>query len=144
MKKWLEDPRLNIWFGQFKGDATIAKCKVCRTIFKLCAMVKWSLKDHSGGKKHQPEVRKMKTFFLPVSKPANKIFSTVSSQSAEQSLDIFFYTSQIIVTEIIWALKTVSSGQSRRSNEITVDCFIKIFPDSKIIESVSIGKTKSI
>ena len=71
-------------------------------------------------------------------------YSQVSSQSAEQSLDIVFYTSQIIVTEIIWVLKTVSSGQSLRSNEITVDCFIKIFPDSKIIERVSIGKTKSI
>ena len=48
--------------------------------------------DHSDEKKHPPEVKKMKTFFLPVNKAANKISSSVSSQTAQQSLDSFVYT----------------------------------------------------
>ena len=52
------------------------------------------------GKKHHSEVKKMKTF-LTVNKAANKISSSVSSQSAQQSLGKFVYTYQIIATEII-------------------------------------------
>ena len=66
----------------------------------------------------------MKSFFLPVNKSANKISSSVSSQSAQQSLDSFTYT-QTIATEIIWVFNTVSSGHSLRSNESIVDCFKK-------------------
>ena len=63
------------------------------------------------GKKDLSEVKKMKTFFLPVNEAANKISSPVSYQSAQQNLDGFVYTSQTMVIEIIWALKTVSSGE---------------------------------
>ena len=66
VKKWLEDPMLNICFIEVKGDITSAKSKVCRTVFKLFTMVKSALKHHSDGKKHQSEVKKMKTFFFPV------------------------------------------------------------------------------
>ena len=142
MKKWLEDPELNVWLSEVKGDTTTsANCKVCRTVFKLSTMGKSALKDYSDGKK-QSEVKKIKTFFLPVNKPANKISSSVSFQSAQQSVDSFVYTSQTIVTEIIWALKTVSAGHSLRSNESIVDCFKKMFPDSKIKKNMSIGETK--
>ena len=103
MKKLLQDPELNIWPGEVKGDTTSAKCKICRTVFKLSTMGKSPLKDHSDGK--------MKTFFLPVNEAANKISSPVSYQSAQQNLDGFVYTSQTMVIEIIWALKTVSSGE---------------------------------
>ena len=102
------------------------------------------MKDHSDGKNHQSEVKKMKTFFLPVNKAANKIFSSVSSQSARQCLDSFVYTSQTIVKEIIWTLKIVSSGHSLRSNESIADCFKKNFPDSEIAKNMSTGKTKSM
>ena len=64
VKKWLEDPELNIWLGEVKGDTTSAKCKVCRTVFKLSTMGNSALKDHSDGKKQQSEVKKIKTFFL--------------------------------------------------------------------------------
>ena len=63
VKKWLEEPVLNIWLHEFKGDATSTKYKICRTISKLSTMGKSALKDHSDGKKHQSEVKKMKTFF---------------------------------------------------------------------------------
>ena len=51
MKKLLQDPELNIWPGEVKGDTTSAKCKICRTVFKLSTMGKSPLKDHSDGKK---------------------------------------------------------------------------------------------
>ena len=105
VKKWLEDPELNIWLSEVKGDTTTsANCKVCRTVFKLSTMDKSALKDYSDGKK-QSEVKKIKTFFLPVNKPADKISSSVSFQSAQQSLDSFVYTSRTIVTEIIGHLR---------------------------------------
>ena len=63
MKKWLKDPVLNIGLNEFKGDATGAKCKICRTVFKLSTKSKSALKDHSDRKKHQSEVKKMETFF---------------------------------------------------------------------------------
>ena len=84
------------------------------------------MEDHSDEKKHPPEVKKMKTFFLPVNKAANKISSAVSSQTAQQSLDSFVYTFKT-VSEIIWALTTVPSRHYLRSNEFVVDCFKKCF-----------------
>ena len=111
MKKLLQDPELNIWPGEVKGDTTSAKCEICKTVFKLSTLGKSALKDHSDGKKDLSEVKKMKTFFLPVNEAANKISSPVSSQSALQNLDSFVYTCQTMVTEIIWALKIVSSGE---------------------------------
>ena len=38
-------------------------------------MGKSALKDHSDEKKQQSEVKKIKTFFLPVNKSANKLSS---------------------------------------------------------------------
>ena len=90
-------------------------------------MSKSALEDHSDEKKHPSEVKKMKTFFLPVNKAANKISSAVSSQTAQQSLDSFVYTFKTLVPEIVWALKTVPSRHSLRSNEFVVDCFKKCF-----------------
>ena len=89
-------------------------------------MSKSALEDHSDEKKHPSEVKKMKTFFLPVNKAANKISSAVSSQTAQQSLDSFVYTFKT-VSEIIWALTTVPSRHYLRSNEFVVDCFKKCF-----------------
>ena len=89
-------------------------------------MSKSALEDHSDEEKHPPEVKKMKTFFLPVNKAANKISSAVSSQTAQQSLDSFVYTFKT-VSEIIWALTTVPSRHYLRSNEFVVDCFKKCF-----------------
>ena len=34
VKKWLEDPELNIWLSEVKGDTASVKSKVCRTVFK--------------------------------------------------------------------------------------------------------------
>ena len=48
------------------------------------------------------------------------------------------------MTEIIWELKTVSSGHSLRSNESIVDCFKNKFRGSKIAKNMSIGKFKSM
>ena len=50
VKKWLEDPELNIWLSEVKGDTSSVKSKVCRTVFKLFTMGKSTLKDHSDGK----------------------------------------------------------------------------------------------
>ena len=112
---------------EVKSDKISAKCKVCRTLFKLSAMCKSALMDYSDAKK-QSVVKKMKTF-LPV--PAANISSLAFSQSAQQSLDSFIeFTfclySLEIVTEIIWALNTVSSLHSVRSGESIVDFFKKV------------------
>ena len=101
MKKWLEDPEPDIWLSEVKWDTVSAKCKVCSTVFKLSAMGKSTLKDHSKKKKHQFKVKKTKTFSLPVNKVANKIFSSVSFQSGQQNIDSFVYTSQTIAKEIV-------------------------------------------
>ena len=91
--------------------------KCAELVFSLSIMGKSILKDRSDGKKRQSEFKKMKTFFLPVNKAANKISASVSSQSAQQSLHSFVCTSQAIVTEVIWVFKTVSFGHSLGSNE---------------------------
>ena len=94
-------------------------------------MSKSALKGHSNRKKHQStEVKKIKSFFLPVNKLANKISSLVYTQT--------------IVREVVWAFKRVSSGHSLRSNEIIVDCFKQMFPDIKIAKNMSIETTKSM
>ena len=121
-----------------------SKCKVCIAEFRLSTMGKSALMDHSGGKNISLKSRKWKKKFLPVNKAANKISSSVSSQSAQQGLHSFVYTSQTVAAEIIWSFKTVSSGHSLRSNESVVDCFKKMFPDNEIAKNIPIGKSKSM
>ena len=106
----------------------------------------WSnfLKDHSDGKNNQSEVKKMKTFFLPVNKVANKIFSSVSSQSARQCLDSFVYTSQTMVKEIIWTLQIVHLDIPLDLMRVLLIVSKKNFPDSEIAKNMSTGKTKSM
>ena len=73
MKKCLENPELNIRLSEVKGDTTSAECKVSRTAFKLSTVGKPAFKNHSDGKKHRSEVKKMKSFFSPVNKAAIKL-----------------------------------------------------------------------
>ena len=94
-------------------------------------MSKSALKEHSNRKKHQSaEVKKIKFFFLPVNKLANKISSLVNTHT--------------IVREEVWAFKRVSFGHSFRSNESLDHCFKKMFPDTKIVKNMSIETTKSM
>ena len=58
VKKCLEGPGLNIWLNEVKRDTTSAKCKLCRTVFKLSAMSKSALMDHSDGKNIKSRKRK--------------------------------------------------------------------------------------
>ena len=86
----------------------------------------------------------MKTFFLPVNKAANKIFSSFSSQSARQCLDSFVYTSQTMVKEIIWTLQIVHLDIPLDLMRVLLIVSKKNFPDSEIAKNMSTGKTKSM
>ena len=34
LKKWLEDPELNIWLSEVKGDTKSGKCTICKSALK--------------------------------------------------------------------------------------------------------------
>ena len=73
---WLTDPDYVLWLSKVKDDDTAARCKLCKSTFKLSTMGQSSLTDHANGKKHKKHVKKVEGFFK---KPSNSTLSTFTS-----------------------------------------------------------------
>ena len=71
---------------------------------------------------------------MPMVKPMRKI-------SSKQLLKLL-WTTEKIKAEIIWNLKTVSSGYSNTSSKDISNLFYAMFPDSKIAKDMRLGVDK--
>ena len=101
--------------------------------------------DHANGRKYSEAVEKIKSFFTSAKKSTDSIASSSSAQEGKQkTLDVHVHNADVVKAEIIWILKSICSGYSNRSCE-QLNCTLKaMFPDSKIAEAFSMGRTKSM
>ena len=101
--------------------------------------------DHANGRKHSEAVKKIQNFFTSAKKSTDSIASSSSVQEGKQEmLDLHVYNADVVKAEIIWILKSICSGYSNRSCE-QLNCTLEaMFPDSKIAEAFSMGRTKSM
>ena len=100
---------------------------------------------HANGRKYSETVRKIQNFFTSAEKSTDSIASSSSAQEGKQQmLDLHVHNGDVVKAEIIWILKSICSGYSNRSCE-QLNCTLKaVFPDDKIAEAFSMGRTKSM
>ena len=59
-------------------------------------------------------------------------------------MDVHVHNADVVKAEIIWILKSICSGYSNRSCEQLNYTLKAMFPDCKIAEAFSVGRTKSM
>ena len=76
-----------------------------------------------------------------------RLFKNERKKVAKQKIfveDLHVHNADAVKAEIIWILKSICSGYSNRSCEQLNCTFKAMFPDSKIAEAFSMGRTKSM
>lgn len=168
-KLWLDSevfPEFSGWLDLVIGDATSAYCKVCLKSFKLSNMGKQSIVSHAKGPTHvknfkiktsQPTISFFTKKHASAPSPLEDVHPAPSSAStsattkdlivpgtSQTSLKTFSVNEDDVTSaEAIWALQVVIGKMSLNSCDETSLVFKKMFPDSKIAQSFSMGKTKA-
>ena len=149
--EWLENPKFKPWLGKVKNDNTKFRCNVCqKPALELSTSGQSALTDHARGKKHIDVIEKRTSFFKntkvkEVSKDVEISERGSSSKVAtpgQQTLEDCVTGSDCTRSEIIWVLNSVMNGQSGRNNDNLDNVFAAMFPDSKIAQNFSLGRTK--
>ena len=115
---WLDDPQFKDWLVKGKQN-TRARCSVCHKVIELSSCGKSALANHGKGQKHRNALSKVQNFFKPrSSKSSSETGPSTPSVSVEKESIIELHLERLSGTkaEIIWALKSVMSGYSARSN----------------------------
>ena len=118
-----------------------------------------ALTSHSKGKKHKDKEISSKS--LPVSffakKKSNVVSLTVSDSDQDQcpsssssdvqhkkqcTLPTFVLNSSVTEAEILWAIRTVLTHSSQRFCDGLSKLFVRMFSDSVIAKSFTLGRTK--
>ena len=145
VEDWLSDPDLKDWVRKDKNNKANARCFVCNKTLALSTAGRSALTDHANGRKHSEAVKKIQNFFTSAKKSTDSIASSSSAQEGkQQTLDLHVHNADVVKAEIIWILKSICSGYSNRSCEQLNCTFKAMFPDSKIAEAFSMGRTKSM
>lgn len=167
-KLWLDSkvfPEFSGWLDLVVNDANSAFCKVCIKSFKLSNMGKQAVVSHAKGPTH---VKNMKikssqptiSFFTKKLTPSSleddqPTTSTSTSAYTKELVPVVSGTSQtslktfsvneddVTSAEAIWALQVVTGKMSLNSCDETSLAFKIMFPDSKIAQSFTMGKTKA-
>ena len=134
-------------------DNKKAKCKVCRKSFVLSNMGRAALTSHqTKSEKHKHIINNLSAFLVQkspadnrqdfVSNKPNDISCETNEKNKQQAtLEVVVHNSEKR-WDIIWTLKTVSSGYSSNSSKYIWKLFYAMFPDSKIAKDVRLGADK--
>ena len=89
--------------------------------------------------------KKIQNVFTSAKKSTDSIASSSNAQKGkQQTLDLHVHNADVVKVEIFWILKSICRGYSNRSCE-QLNCTLEaMFPDSKIAEAFSMGRTKSM
>ena len=158
---WLKQDEFKLWLQ--KVNSKTAKCTLCLQQFDISNMGKSAIKSHSKGKRHNEKLRtrnSMSTLYFQQSSSSNVIVEPLDSVVSTTAMDIVVppiltndvqkqttipnlaTKSSTTEAEILWTLKTLLSHNSYRSCENISDLFKRMFNDSIIAKSFSLGKTK--
>lgn len=161
---WLADKALK-WVAEVKHDKHKALCTVCNKIVDLRKMGHSALISHAKSDKHKTLIMSanygglalyLRKQSQPVSVDKQSSSSSCPSMSApmnkqsssslgstSRSISEAFSKNDVLTSEILWTLHTVSKHHSYKSNEDVADLFHYMFPDSEIAKQFRCGEKKS-
>ena len=122
------------WIEAVKNDIYSARCKLCKSTFKIDNSGITTVKRHADRDKHKNLEKNMssqRTFLTS----GNHLLSTAKTY-------VYSDREQVIKAEILQALKVVESNQSFASANGDNERFRNMFPDSVIAKSYSQSETK--
>ena len=136
---WNQDSAFKDWVLPVNGNPFVAKCKFCPAKrINISSMGRRALTSHAPGQKHKDAVlhaARVETMGAYISRP-----QTVAARppTVQVSKD------EQLKAEILWAIKCVDSNYSFNSNAGIVELFGRIFTDSTIAKTMTIGPTKTM
>ena len=128
---WLEEDDFKAWLKKVEEDDRKFKCSICKKTLNLSSSGRGAVSDHANGAKHK-EIVKKRNFFL---KPQQQVKLTDTTRVANEEDNI--------KAIVIWLLKTIESGFSNNSTDDIGDVLRSMDPNSKILESFKMKKTKA-
>jgi hypothetical protein len=157
--EWLAYQNWSSWLVRCLDNLHAARCKVCLKTFALSNMGKQAVISHeksSGHIRNVKEVTNTDTLSIPLlsgastshqtvteTKVSGKSESTAPKPSASASVQSLAMDVQVVHAEILWCLKMVQHHLSMRSAEGVGDLFAHMFPDSRVVEKFTLGRTKA-
>ena len=149
---WLQNETFKTWLQRKPGDSYKARCKVCAKDKSIELHGITVLFCHADGNKHKEKLPKDTpiSFFkrTELSSSTSTLLNNDAGDSSEASSSkqttIYTCTNKQLVTraEIIWALDVVMSKYLFNSSSNKSDLFTTMFPNSRIGNTFSCGKTK--
>jgi len=136
---WLRLPQFKDWLKK-TPNVDNAHCLLCKKDFDVSNMGIAALHSHSKGKKHTEHASLSQTcqrLTFNVDHDHAKRTSTVNS-----NLTPYLVSNDVLNAEILWCLNVVSNNFSFRSSDNVTQLFQKMFPDSDVAKSFSIGRSK--
>ena len=149
---WLQNETFKTWLQRKPGDSYKARSKVCAKDISIELHGITVLFCHADGNKHKEKLPKDTpiSFFkrTELSSSTPTLLSNDAGNSSEalssKQTTISVCTNKQLVTkaEIIWALDVVMSKYLFNSSSNKSDLFTTMFPNSRIGNTFSCGKTK--
>ena len=143
---WLDDPQFKDWLVKDKQN-TRARYSVCHKVIKLLSSGKLALIDHGEGKNTEMLCQKYKTFLSKevLRLVVKKLLRLLSVLAEKQStIELHLEISGATKAEIIWALKSVMSCYSARSNEYMNETLVAMSPEFEATKSFQMNRSKSM
>lgn len=137
---WLTDEKYSSWLSK-PGDRHQAYCKFCLKTLQMDKMGESALKSHIKGKKHL-ELAKARATSVCINDSFVKTKES-SSSSIKNAQNPFAPRNDVLDAEIVWAIRTVTSHSSYKSNEKIEDIFRQMFSDSNIALNFTCGEKKT-
>ncbi|XP_065665582.1 uncharacterized protein LOC136087006 [Hydra vulgaris] len=137
---WLSNVSYTSWLQKDKNPS-LARCKVCSKLFSVAAMGIKAVDAHARGVKHierLPQEGYSVLFKETVQSEPQKPIS-----SKQCNISDMLQKEKVLKAELICCLDIVQSKYSFRSSENKSKQFASMFPDSKIANNFSCGRTKS-
>ena len=143
--EWVEEEEFSSWVALVLYDNKKGKCKVCGKSFELSNMGRGALNSHqTKSEKHNRLIKILSAFLVKpklkssadnrqesVSNKSNDVGGETSEKNKQQAnLEVAVNNSEKFKAEIIWTLKTLSSGYSNNSSKGISNLFYAaMFPD---------------
>ena len=135
--EWVEEEQFSSWVALVLDDNKKGKCKVCGKSFELSNMGRGALNSHqTKSEKHNRLIKILSAFLVkPKLKSSADKSNDVSGETNEKNkqqatLEVAVNNYEKFKAEIIWTLKTLSSGYSNNSSKGISNLFYAaMFPD---------------
>ena len=123
----MEEPNLREWLGKASSNNE-ARCKICHKTLKLSNMGRQALAGHANSKKHKDILDHRQSFFKPREMTMHNIQQekTPSNDNVEM-VDLTMHDLARRKAEIVWSLKSVCSGFSNNSAQISTKVLLQCF-----------------